>query len=65
MPLARHAATDRSSIEADREDLWTKHALGATASLPSREAHQGLAAGADGLRQEVRPRAADDGLRGL
>lgn len=54
-PLARHAATDRSSIEPDREGLGTKHALGPTASLPSGEAHQGLAAGADGLRQEVRP----------
>ena len=54
-PLARHAATDRSSIEPDREGLWTKHALGPTASLPSGVAHQGLAAGADGLRQEVGP----------
>jgi hypothetical protein len=64
-PLARHAATDRSSIEPDREGLGTKHALGPTASLPSGEAHQGLAAGADGLRQEIRPMAADDGLRRL
>jgi len=55
-PLARHAATDRSSIEPDREGLGTKHALSPTASLPSGQAHQGLAAGADGLRQEVRPR---------
>ena len=55
-PLARHAATDRSSIEPDREGLGTKHALSPTASLPSGQAHQGLEAGADGLRQEVRPR---------
>jgi hypothetical protein len=39
---ARHAATDRSSIEPDREGMWTKHAPGPTASLPMRKgAHQG------------------------